>query len=86
MGQRFRDKFYKLYDYRPNDITLLSYDSVGLVYYLWKKNTGLASTRDFNIKDEIKGKIGNFVISENKVIQKLNIYNLSNNNFVKSSL
>ena len=75
-----------MYDYRPNDITLLSYDSVGLVYYLWKKNTGLASTRDFNIKDEIKGKIGNFVISENKVIQKLNIYNLSNNSFVKSSL
>ncbi len=84
--KKFRDKFYKLYDYRPNDITLLSYDSVGLVYYLWKKNTGLASTRDFNIKDEIKGKIGNFVISENKVIQKLNIYNLSNNSFVKSSL
>ena len=38
------------------------------------------------MKNEIKGKIGNFKISENKVIQELNIYNLSNNTFVKSNL
>ena len=38
------------------------------------------------MKNEIKGKIGKFKISENKVIQKLNIYNLNNNAFVKSNL
>ena len=84
--EKFRKKFHEFYNYKPNDITILSYDSVGLVYYLWKKNIKINSTRDFNMKNEIKGKIGKFKISENKVIQKLNIYNLSDNTFVKSNL
>ena len=84
--EKFRKKFYESYNYKPNEITILSYDSVGLVYYLWKKNIKINSIKDFNLKNEIKGKIGNFKISENKVIQELNIYNLSNNTFVKSNL
>ena len=84
--EKFRKKFYESYNYKPNEITILSYDSVGLVYYLWKKNIKINSIKDFNMKNEIKGKIGNFKISENKVIQELNIYNLSNNTFVKSNL
>ena len=67
-------KNFEFYNYNPGDITILSYDSVGLVYYLWKKNIKINSVKDFNIKNEIKGKIGNFIISENKIIQKLNIY------------
>ena len=39
-----------------------------------KKN--ISSTNNFNLKTEIKGKIGKFKISDNKVIQKLNIYKL----------
>jgi len=84
--EKFRKKFYESYNYKPNEITILSYDSVGLVYYLWKKNIKINSIKDFNMKNEIKGKIGNFKISENKVIQELSIYNLSNNTFVKSNL
>jgi len=84
--EKFRKKFYESYNYKPNEITILSYDSVGLVYYLWKKNIKINSIKDFNMKNEIKGKIGNFKISENKVIQELKIYNLSNNTFVKSNL
>jgi len=84
--EKFRKKFHGFYDYKPSDITILSYDSVGLVYYFWKKNIKINSTKDFNMKNEIKGKIGKFKISENKVIQKLNIYNLNNNAFVKSNL
>jgi len=84
--EKFRKKFHEFYDYKPSDITILSYDSVGLVYYFWKKNIKINSTKDFNMKNEIKGKIGKFKISENKVIQKLSIYNLNNNAFVKSNL
>ena len=84
--QKFNKKFYKLYNYKPNEITILSYDSVGLIYYLWKKNIKINSTKDFNIKNEIRGKIGNFTISGNKVMQKLDMYKLVDNTFVKSYL
>ena len=84
--EKFRKKFYEFYNYKPNKITILSYDSVGLVYYLWKKNIKVNSSKDFNMKNDIKGKIGSFRISGNKVIQKLNIYSLTDNAFVKSSL
>ena len=84
--KKYRKKFYDFYGYKPNDITILSYDSIGLIYYLWKKDIKINNIRDFNIKREIKGKIGKFTILENKIIQKLNIYNLNNNAFVKSNL
>ncbi len=84
--KKYRKNFYKSYNFKPNDITILSYDSVGLVYYLWKKNIKISSSKDFNIKNQIKGKIGKFGISGNKVIQDLNIYSLDGQNFVKSSL
>jgi len=84
--KKYRKKFYDFYGYKPNDITILSYDSIGLIYYLWKKDIKINNIRDFNIKSEIKGKIGKFTILENKIIQKLNIYNLNNNTFVKSNL
>mgnify|MGYP001197348274 CR=1 FL=1 len=83
---KFRDKFYKHYNYKPSEITILSYDSVGLIYYLWKKNVKINSVKDFNIKKQIKGKVGNFQILDNKVIQKLKIYKLEENKFIKNSL
>ena len=82
----FKKKFNEFYNYNPGDITILSYESVGLVYYFWKKNIQINSPKDFNIKNEIKGKIGNFIISDNKIIQKLDIYNLRENTFVKNNL
>ena len=42
-------------------------------------------SKDFNIKNDIKGKIGSFKISGNKIIQKLDMYSVSNNAFVKGS-
>ena len=39
-----------------------------------------------SLKEEIKGKIGSFLISENKVIQKLEIYKLEKNKFIKNKL
>ena len=83
---KFKKKFYKTFNYKPNDVTILSYDSVGLIYYFWKKNIKINSVRDFNMKNDIKGKIGKFRIFENKVIQKLNMYQLDQNTFVKSNL
>ena len=46
----------------------------------------VASKESFNLKEEINGKIGSFLISENKVIQKLEIYKLEENKFIKNKL
>ena len=39
--------------------------------------------KDFIIKDSIKGKIGTFKFTEGKLIQKLNIYKVSDKKFIK---
>ena len=82
----FNKKFYKNYGYYPNEISIISYDVTGLIYYLWKNNPNIKSLNDFNLNKEIKGKIGNFQILENKVIQKLQIYKFEENKFIKSNL
>ncbi len=82
----FNKKFIKNYNYKPNEIMILSYDTIGLLYYFWKNDIKINSANDFNIKKEIKAKIGKFKISENKIIQKLEIYKLEENKFVKSNL
>ena len=82
----FNKKFFKEYKYKPDQITILSYDIIGLIYYLWKNDIKINYANDFNMKNEIKAKIGKFKISENKVIQKLEIYKLEENKFIKSKL
>ncbi len=82
----FNQKFYKAYGYFPNEISIISYDITGYLYYLWKNNGIIKSTSDLNNKKDIKGKIGNFKISENEVIQYLDMYKLEENKFIKSKL
>jgi len=82
----FNQKFFKTYEYYPNEISIISYDITGFIYYMWKNNKKIKSSSDLNLKEEIKGKIGSFLISENKVIQKLEIYKLEENKFIKNKL
>ena len=68
----------------PTEITILTYDALGLIYYIWnKKNYNISSMKDFIIKDNIKGKIGTFNFVDGKLIQKLNMYKVSDNKFKK---
>ena len=82
--EKFNKKFYETYNYKPNEITILAYDIVGLIYYIWKNEKSISSANNFNLKTDIKGKIGKFKISDNKVIQKLNIYKLEEGKFIKN--
>tara|TARA_Y100001970_G_scaffold75986_1_gene96331 strand:+ start:3606 stop:4769 length:1164 start_codon:yes stop_codon:yes gene_type:complete len=84
--EKFNSKFQKIYKYKPNEIMILAYDSVGLIYYTWNKLGIIKSVNNFNFKSEIKGKTGKFTISENKVLQKLNIYKLEDGNFIQNKL
>ena len=80
---KYNQKYLSNFNVRPNEITLLAYDALGLIYYVWKENNGINSINDFFIKDKIKGKIGNFKFENKKVIQELSIYKTDNKNFIK---
>ena len=74
----FIKKFSEKYNEIPNHLTLLSYDLVGLVYYLSLK-TDLSNVEEiFQKKNSFKGKIGIFDIKNNKINHKLNFYKIEN--------
>ncbi len=72
----FKDKFYLQFNEIPNHISLLSYDLVGLIYYLSLKNNLLDINKAFNDKNSFKGKIGIFDIKDNKINHRLNFYKI----------
>ena len=82
--QKYNKKFSKTYGIQPSEITILTYDALGLIYYVWnKKNYKISSIKDFMIKDNIKGKIGTFNFIDGRLIQKLNMYKVSDKKFIK---
>ena len=81
--KNFKENFFKIYKYSPTQISILGYDAVGLINYTWKKSGEIKSVNDFNFKKNIKGKVGKFNISDNKVIQKLDVYNIKDGNFIE---
>jgi ABC-type branched-subunit amino acid transport system substrate-binding protein len=79
----YKEKYFKNFKNYPSEITILTYDAIGLIYYVWKKNGKIASIDDFSFKEKIKGKIGTFSFDNKKIIQDLNIYRAKNNKFTK---
>ena len=81
--KKYNNKYYKRFKIYPNEITILAYDALGLIYYAWKKNGKINSINDFLFKNKIKGKIGTFSFKNGKVIQDLEIYKTENKRFIK---
>ena len=81
--KKYNDKYFKKFKFYPNEITILAYDALGLIYYAWKKNGKISSVNDFLFKNKIKGKIGTFSFKNGKVIQELDIYKIDNKKFTK---
>ena len=82
--QKYKKKYSKIYGLQPTEITILTYDALGLIYYIWnKKNYKITSIKDFIIKDNIKGKIGTFNFIDGRLIQKLSMYKVSDKKFTK---
>ena len=77
----FEKKFYKKFGEQPNHLSLLSYDLVGLIYYLSLKNDITDIDKLFKKKNSFKGKIGLFDIQNNKINHKLNFYQVVDNKF-----
>ena len=81
--KRYNEKYFKRFNTYPNEITILTYDALGLIYYTWKNNGTIRSINDFSFKKKIKGKIGTFSFKNQKVIQDLSIYKTEDKKFIK---
>ena len=79
----FYKLFFKKFNSYPNQISFLSYDLVGLVYYLTKKNNLENINKIFDQKNIFKGKTGVFEIKDKKISHKLNFYKVENGKFIK---
>tara|TARA_Y100001958_G_scaffold127654_1_gene95678 strand:+ start:1547 stop:2701 length:1155 start_codon:yes stop_codon:yes gene_type:complete len=72
----FNKKFFQEFDKYPNHLSLLSYDLIGLVYYLSRKDDLSEINKSFKSQNTFKGKIGIFDIKDNKINHKLNFYQI----------
>jgi len=79
----FKKLYYKNYEEYPNQISFLSYDLIGLVYFLIYKNNFELNEKIFYNKNKFKGKIGIFEIDKNNITHQLNFYSVEDKTFKK---
>ena len=70
----FINDYKKIYNENPNQLSFLSYDLMGLVYYLLYQNNFEIDKKIFYKKNQFKGKVGIFEINKNKINHILNFY------------
>ena len=76
--ENFENRFQKEFKKSPSYLSLLSYDFIGLIYYLSLKNDLKNTAALFKNKNTFKGKIGIFDIENNKINHRLNFYKIEN--------
>lgn len=81
--EEFSSEYYEKYNLYPNQLSFLSYDLVGLVYYLILQNDNIIDQTMFAKKTLFKGKVGIFEIQDNKINHILNFYKVENEKFKK---
>ena len=75
--EKFKNKFFNEFNEYPNYLSLLSYDLVGLIYYLSLNEDLDDINKLFKKKNSFKGKIGIFDIKDNKINHRLNFYQVN---------
>tara|TARA_S200000501_G_scaffold165637_1_gene156069 strand:- start:230 stop:1384 length:1155 start_codon:yes stop_codon:yes gene_type:complete len=81
--KNFENKFKKEFQEEANFLSLLSYDLVGLIYYLSLENDLTDINKLFKRKNSFKGKIGIFDIENNKINHRLNFYKIEDSKIKK---
>ena len=81
--ENYKKKFFKEFDQYPSHLSLLSYDLVGLIYYLSSKNDFLTTSKLFKVKNSFKGMMGIFDIKNNKINHRLNFYKVQDKKLTK---
>ena len=80
---KFINNYSKIYNEHPNQLSFLSYDLMGLIYYLIYQNNFKIDEKIFYKKNKFKGKVGIFEINKNKINHILNFYKVENKEFKK---
>ena len=79
----FMNDFKNTYGLDGDQLSFLSYDLIGLVYFLIYENDFKISKKIFYKKNKFKGKIGVFEISKNTITHQLNFYSIEDKKFKK---
>ena len=79
----FKKEYIQNFKNTPNQISFLSYDLIGLVYYLLINNDFKTNENLFIKKNKFKGKIGIFEINKKTITHQLNFYEIQDKNFKK---
>jgi hypothetical protein len=81
--ENFSLEYFEKFSQYPNELSFLSFDLVGLVYYLILQNNSIIDEKIFVKKTLFKGKVGIFEIKNRKINHILNFYKVENNEFKK---
>jgi len=79
----FSAEYFDKYNQYPNQLSFLSFDLVGLVYYLILQNNSIVDEKIFTKKTLFKGRVGIFEIKNNKINHVLNFYKVEDEKFKK---
>jgi hypothetical protein len=79
----FSLEYYEKFKQYPNQLSFLSFDLVGLVYYLILQNNLILDDKIFTKETLFKGKVGIFEIKDNKINHILNFYKVEDKKFKK---
>ena len=81
--KKFNKKFLNTFNEKPNEVSILAYDALGLIYYCWSNNNFQFKKNQLYNKKGFKGLHGKFLIENNLSKQKLKIYKVSEKKFIK---
>ena len=81
--EKFSKEYFEKFNKYPNQLSFLSFDLVGLVYYLIIQNNFIVNEKVFTKKNLFRGKVGIFEIKNNKINHILNFYKVEDNSFKK---
>jgi len=79
---KFKETYFKNYNKYPPQISILSYDILGLIYYINKVQGSDLKKNIFNKKSYV-GEVGEFSFEDKIVTHKLDIYQVLDNQFLK---
>jgi|TARA_B110000438_G_scaffold269106_1_gene285215 ABC-type branched-subunit amino acid transport system substrate-binding protein len=80
---KFNKKFFNKFNEEPNEVSILAYDALGLIYYCWFNNDFEFKKDQLYNKSGFKGLQGKFSIKGNHTKQNLKIYKVTKNKFVQ---
>ena len=79
----FRKDYYEIFNEYPNQLSMLSFDLVGLTYYLLVQNSFEIDNKLFLKKNKFKGISGVFEIKNKKINHILNFYKVEGDTFIE---